>query len=223
MKVFSDINHVIEKSDVGADSSDRTGRLVWPSSVVLVAELGKIAGRTNSSLRGVKILELAGGPGLCSLAAASIGADVLYTDVAPDAIESVRLAAKNQDFVGSLVYQSFDILNDDAPLPVCDLLLASDCLYDKKLAAGVARRCVEAAEAGAGFLVVSPFGRSGECRFNSVLKDEFGKSPLLQSSDGGGAGEEYLLRVPSWEETTLPAWAANRWPRGSADGTTQVS
>jgi predicted nicotinamide N-methyase len=99
---------------------------LWPSGLALAE---RVAGL---SLEGRRVVELGCGLGLPSLAAAIVGADVLATDWAPEAIALLREnAARN---VLELRIEIVD-WDDAAPLlrdAPWDLVLAADVLYERR-------------------------------------------------------------------------------------------
>jgi predicted nicotinamide N-methyase len=121
---------------------------LWPAAVAISQHLVALP---ENSLCGMTVLELGCGNGLCSLAAASVGADsVLATDRSPDALVLTREAAA----VGNLpiATELFDLASQ-RPLPEADLVVCADLLYDEHLAELVAIRTVEAMRRGSWVLV----------------------------------------------------------------------
>ena len=101
---------------------------MWPSSIALARAL---AGR---SLGGRRVVELGCGLGLPSIVAALQGARVLATDWSAEAI---AMAAHNAEINGASVrtarvaWDEPDVLLEGAPW---DLVLASDVLYERRMA-----------------------------------------------------------------------------------------
>ena len=101
---------------------------MWPSSIALARA---VAAR---SLGGRRVLELGCGLGLPSIVAALAGADVLATDWAPDALTFV---ACNAEANGAAVRTARVAWSEPGPLldgAPWDLVLASDVLYERRMA-----------------------------------------------------------------------------------------
>jgi predicted nicotinamide N-methyase len=83
-------------------------------------------------MRGLRVVELGCGLGLPSLAAAAVGADVLATDWAPDAVSLLRdNAARNaiRLRVELIRWQEPQRILREAPW---DVVLAADVLYERR-------------------------------------------------------------------------------------------
>ena len=119
---------------------DPFGLVSWPGSVVAAQELKLHRDRVKSKC----VLILGAGVGIEAQAAALLGAaSVLATDIHPVTLQLLEYGAQ-QAGLGSLISTAlFDIVSDE-PLPACDLMIVADVLYNEKLAAQVARRCLEA-------------------------------------------------------------------------------
>ena len=107
---------------------------LWPSARGLADHLA------GQDLRGLRSVELGCGIGLASVGAALGGADVLATDLEPDAI---AFAAENGRRATG--HRISTLVVDVAALPAAlverapfDLVLAADVLYEEPLAAAVA-------------------------------------------------------------------------------------
>ena len=100
---------------------------VWPSSTILAARLLEMDGK------GASALELGCGVGLCTIAAKSVGFDVLSTDYYEDALEFTRA-----NVFRNLGTEARTMLFDwrhPPPNPArFDLVLASDVLYEGEYA-----------------------------------------------------------------------------------------
>ena len=99
---------------------------LWPSGLALAERVATLP------LQGTRVAELGCGLGLPSLAAAAVGADVLATDWAPDAIALLRENAARND-----IRLRAEIVPWDEPEPLLaggpwDLLLAADVLYERR-------------------------------------------------------------------------------------------
>ena len=142
-----------ERESAPADANP-FGAKLWPAAVAIAQELSALP---PDALRGVSVLELGCGNGLCSLTAALLGASpVVATDVSADALTLTTEAARAMRL--PVETRHFD-LGGREPLPPADLVIAADLLYDETLAAAVAVRTLEAAERGSWVLVAD--GRRG--------------------------------------------------------------
>jgi ETFB lysine methyltransferase len=100
---------------------------VWPSSLILAAKLLGLKGRGKTAL------ELGCGVGLCTLAAATAGYDVLSTDYYEDALDVTRANVfRNLGTLARTRLVDWRHLPDD--LGRFDLVFASDVLYEKEYA-----------------------------------------------------------------------------------------
>jgi predicted nicotinamide N-methyase len=105
---------------------------LWPSGVALAGHVATL------DLRGARVLELGCGLGLPSLAAALVGADVLATDWAEDAVALLRANAER-----NAVALRAARVRWDAPEPLLgeapwDVVLGADLLYESRNAAQLA-------------------------------------------------------------------------------------
>ncbi len=104
-------------------------------------------------VRGLRVLDLATGSGLCALAAGRAGAAaVTAVDVDPYAVAAARLnAAENGVEVD---WRCVDLLDD--PPPEVDVVLAGDVFYDAAMSERVQPWLLAARRAGAKVLVGDP-------------------------------------------------------------------
>ena len=100
---------------------------VWPSSTILAARLRELDGK------GLSALELGCGVGLCTIAARSVGCDVLSTDYYEDALEFTR-ANVFRNLGGEARTMLFDWRHPPRNLGRYDIVLASDVLYEVEYA-----------------------------------------------------------------------------------------
>ncbi|HEX3871564.1 MAG TPA: methyltransferase domain-containing protein [Pirellulales bacterium] len=105
---------------------------LWPSARVVAERL------VNEPGQGASFLELGCGVGLCSLAAARAGFDVLATDYYDDALRFVTLNAEHNN-VRNLATRMVDWRNLPADLGHFDRIVAADVLYEKPYCDLVAR------------------------------------------------------------------------------------
>ena len=123
---------------------------IWPSSKALAATLL----RDPSLCAGRRVVELGCGPGLAGLVALQQGADVLFTDWMPEALE---LAALN---VRENLGQPARVRLVDWRDPPADLraevLLASDCTYEARFFADLYQCFARLLEPGGRVLLAEP-------------------------------------------------------------------
>ncbi|TNN16209.1 GPI transamidase component PIG-T [Schistosoma japonicum] len=111
-------------------SSPNYGHYTWKCAEVLSGFLA----RYPEEVRGLRVLELGAGTGLCGITAAVLGAlHVRFTDKDLTCLETLRLNAQlnginNYDFI--LLDWNYPL---DWPGGLFDVILASDCLYDKEV------------------------------------------------------------------------------------------
>ena len=126
---------------------------LWPSALVLAGELAR------RDLAGVRAVELGCGLGLGAIVAALSGAEVIATDIDPDAVAFARengrrvlgrrLATMRADLADPP-----DALRALAPF---DLVIAADVLYADGLAAALAAALVALLRPGGEALVAYPW------------------------------------------------------------------
>ena len=124
---------------------------VWGSSLVLSGVLCCL------DLSGVRALEIGGGHGLCSLAAARSGSNVLMTDIVKDAIELCELNAERNNLDANLKVSQLD-WNKISSIPneEYDLVFAADVLFFRGCIKPVARAFHRAMKPG-GIALVADF------------------------------------------------------------------
>jgi predicted nicotinamide N-methyase len=128
-----------EEHPGGADV-DPFGLVTWPGSVVAAKQLMN----NQDVVQNKRVVVLGAGAGIEALAAARLGArSVLATDNHPAALKLLEYGAKYSRYDNMIKTEYFDI-SSTVSLPVCDLIIAADVLYNDKIAAHVARRCEEA-------------------------------------------------------------------------------
>eukprot|EP00913_Durusdinium_trenchii_P016323 g15342.t1 len=116
----------------------------------------------------VVIQELGAGCGLASLLAARLGGDVLATDFRQLPLQLLRAAARRQAL--RIRTAQLDISELSVPLPPAELVVASDVLYEKGTADGMAHRVAEAVRRGSAVLVAD-VGRPNRKAFMTQLRD----------------------------------------------------
>jgi predicted nicotinamide N-methyase len=119
---------------------DPFGIVMWPGSVVAALEM-----KRRKVVQGQHVLILGAGVGIEAFAAAQLGAtSVLATDIHPTTIQLLKYGAQQAGCDDVIVSSIFDITDHTTPLPVCDLMIVADVLYNDHLASHIARRCYQA-------------------------------------------------------------------------------
>ena len=104
-------------------------------------------------VRGLRVLDLATGSGLCALAARRAGADVVTAvDVDPYAVVAAGLNGAENGL--QVDWRCVDLL-DESP-PAADVVLAGDVFYDARMSARVQPWLLAARRGGAQVLVGDP-------------------------------------------------------------------
>lgn len=170
-------------------AGDPYGAVLWPAAWAVASYLLTSEGITTDRskkedlvsssaskrpLTGLSILELGTGTGLVSIAAALGGAKVLATDYEPLALTLTEYAAKSfhgDEIVLPIELQLLDMCNFDTPLPLVDLVVAADIMYEPKTGIAMAHRAVEALKQGSRVLVGDSPGRPGRPAFLKALKE----------------------------------------------------
>jgi predicted nicotinamide N-methyase len=141
----------------------------------------------RDDLAGARVLELACGVGLPSVAALLQGADVTASDLEPAAL---RIAARNARRCGRrrLATLVVDILAPPPELfelPAFDVVLAADVLYRAELGRGLAALLPRVVAAGGEAIVVHPFGGQADAMTAALTA-------------AGWQAERDDLAVPDW-------------------------
>lgn len=168
------VNQALDAPD-GTFEADPYGVVLWPAAQVLAQAVASHI----AAFGPLRIMELGAGCGLASLTALKLGADVLATDFRELPLQLLEEAATQQGLRSGLRTQVFDICGDD-PLPEADLVIASDVLYERRTAKGLARRVNEARRRGSKVLI-SDTGRPGRPAFVEAL------GRLLEGGEDEGA------------------------------------
>ncbi|CAK9089841.1 unnamed protein product [Durusdinium trenchii] len=143
---------------------DPYGSALWPSALVLAQAVAAHVKLKPQQ----RILELGAGCGLASLLAARLGGDVLATDFRQLPLQLLRAAARRQAL--RIRTAQLDISELSVPLPPAELVVASDVLYEKGTADGMAHRVAEAVRRGSAVLVAD-VGRPNRKAFMTQLRD----------------------------------------------------
>ncbi|CAK0828842.1 unnamed protein product [Prorocentrum cordatum] len=144
------VERAVDALGRGSADVDPYGAAVWPAAQVLAQA---VAAWVAAAPRPPSVLELGAGCGLASLTAAAMGASVTATDFRELPLELVAEAARRQGLAPRLRTALFDVRASAEPVPPADLVAASDVLYDRDTAVGVAGRIAEARERGSAVLV----------------------------------------------------------------------
>src|SRR5262245_16705720 len=103
--------------------------VLWRSGVALAREL------ESEPLRGTRVVELGCGLGAPSVVAARAGADVLATDLAPEALALVRRNAETNGVTVETATADWAAPGELVERGPFDLALAADVLYERSAAA----------------------------------------------------------------------------------------
>lgn len=112
---------------VREESSERIS-FWWHVTPAAIALAGHLAEKGN--LSGIQVIELGCGLGLPGITAAMLGANVLFTDCVPEALEFAESNARLNGISAGVA--DFRILDweDTRNLPLFDIVLGSEILYD---------------------------------------------------------------------------------------------
>lgn len=184
--------------------TDLHGAILWPGALLA----GQIVA-DGPSLRGLHVLSLGTGTGLCALAAAARGATVTATDISPVAMQLCAHAAQAQSL--RMEVGHFDVSCPE-PLPAADVVIAADVLYLSELTRSIARRVAEAEDRGSVVLLTD-----SRATHRSALQAELARrahsscfepqrltSDLSALCDGAASSTTSVLRLGS-RTTTRPA------------------
>lgn len=144
------------------DAGDLYWNRVWPASVGMSEYL---VAQGRAALEGVRMLELGCGTALCGIVAASLGAEVVCSDLAPQALELAELNARlnGVELAGT---RQLDWCNIPPDLERYPLVIGADVLYDEALVEPLTRTLL-AALAPQGRALLSDAIRSP---FNALLE-----------------------------------------------------
>jgi predicted nicotinamide N-methyase len=119
---------------------DPFGLVAWPGSVVAAEQLVN----HQELVQNKQVLVLGAGAGIEALVTARLGAgSVLATDNHPAALKLLEYGAKFSGY-DNIIKTEFIDITSNMSLPICDLIIIADVLYNDKIATHVARRCEEA-------------------------------------------------------------------------------
>jgi predicted nicotinamide N-methyase len=224
-----------DNADSPRKASDNPfGARAWPSSLAVAQHLVGLSASSSSSssssssmkqqLDGRNIMEIGCGTGLASIAAASLGANVLATDVSPLVLELTRRgwaetkkrraaaaekgnASGTGNGTGTLSTAVFDVTsNTPLPIPKHDasvhgelqpIVIATAVLYESELADFMAARVAEAV--GLGAYVVVADGDEGQ-REGGRQRFEIALDERLDELDGGHTRSTWIPVVAKCPE-----------------------
>lgn len=107
--------------------------------------IGRYLGEHPETVRGLRILDIASGSGLCAIAAMQAGAaDATAADIDPFAVAAITANARANGVRVAVVRR--DLLDEEPP--DVDIVLAGDCWYEESLAARVQPWLRSAADRG---------------------------------------------------------------------------
>jgi predicted nicotinamide N-methyase len=119
---------------------DPFGLVSWPGAVVAAQELAQ----HPDLIENKRVLVLGAGVGIEAQAAAILGADlVIATDIHPTTLKLLQYGAEQAGLSDKIDTAILDLFSVES-LPECDLIVVADVLYNERLAAQVAKRCLEA-------------------------------------------------------------------------------
>jgi predicted nicotinamide N-methyase len=152
-----------------SNREDPYGAVLWPAARAVADRLLE-----RYDLQGTTILEIGAGTGLVSLAALLGGArKVLATDYQELPLELLQYSAHylNPHIDDScLSTRLFDITSHEH-LPIADIMVAADVLYEPQTGIQLARRVVEALESNMKVLIGDSPGRAGRGAFLQELEN----------------------------------------------------
>lgn len=198
-----------------ADADDDYSSRLWGCSVGMSRWM---LADEATDLSGMRTVEIGAGTGLVSLSLAAAGAQALATDISSPALELIERAARQQGL--PVTTARFDV-RGDAPLPPCDLLVASDVLYTPPLADALAQRCVEALARGAYVAIGDPGRPEARESFLEALEEQNKRLPRVRCEwaagcrdwlDGAGGGAADGRRRPASERLLLLHFESRRDP-----------
>lgn len=167
-------------------SGDPYGAVLWPAASAIANYILTTTFPQSQDhrsplfpLRGMSILELGTGTGLVSIAAYLGGASrVIATDYEEIPLRLLRYASSklNQISAGEGEGQNpvntayLDMCDYVTPLPMADLVVAADIMYEPKTGRAMARRASEALKRGSRVVIGDSPGRPGRPAFIEELR-----------------------------------------------------
>ena len=150
-------------------------------------------------MKGLNVLELGCGQGLCSITAALSGATVLATDLVEDAVNLVERSAELNAVKNMMTFKAFSWnKRESLAESAYDVVLGSDVLFFNGTISPVAHSIDKALKPGGVALVVDPF-RLGVDDFVDKLESLGLTAEVLLFSDNA------ITNVTSTEEAVVKA------------------
>jgi predicted nicotinamide N-methyase len=182
------VNMSLEDSGTQLNAGDPYGTVLWPAASAVAAYMLK-----NNLVRDSSVLELGSGTGLVSIAASLGGAShVLATDYESVPLRLLEYASRHFNSV-PMAIRILDLCDDSTPLPLADLVVAADTMYQPKTGKAMARRTVEALRQGSRVLVGTSPGRAGRQAFVEELESLGVKGKFVSVDGWTCCGERHYL------------------------------
>jgi predicted nicotinamide N-methyase len=173
---------------------DPFGLVSWPGAVVAAQELSQYP----NLIQNKRVLVLGAGVGIEAQAAAMLGADkVTATDIHPTTLKLLQYGAEQAGLSDKIDTAILDLFSKE-PLPVCDLIVVADVLYNERLAAQVAVRCLEARTSDFPPVILVSDSQRFVHKFEADLNEKLSSLSPSQSH----------ARV-AWENRWLPAFTGS--------------
>jgi predicted nicotinamide N-methyase len=174
---------------------DPFGLVSWPGAVVAAQELSQYPHLVKDK----NVLILGAGVGIEAQAAAMLGASsVTATDIHPTTLKLLQYGAE-QAGLSRIIQTSILDLFSKKPLPACDLIVVADVLYNERLAAQVAVRCLEARQCDPPPVILVSDSQRFVHKFEADLNEKL--SSISSSSS--------QPRRVAWENRWLPAFTGS--------------
>lgn len=182
---------------------DPFGLVSWPGAVVAAQELSMYP----EIIQNKRVLILGAGVGIEAQAAAMLGAShVTATDIHPTTLKLLQYGAEQAGLSDTIDTAIFDLFSAE-PLPVCDLIIVADVLYNERLAAQVAVRCAEARQQTdtSPVILVSDSQRFVH-KFEADLNEKLSIQKSASSSSASASASHPRV---AWENRWLPAFTGS--------------
>lgn len=173
---------------------EREGRLpywaeIWPAAVAVARVLSR-----SADLAGSRVLDLGCGLGLAGSAAARCGADVLFVDRDPDALQFARFNGQQNAAAGARIEVLQLDWNDGVVPAGFDLVLLADVSYEPRHRAPLLAQLAAALGAGGHALHADPY-REESTAFLEMVARHYGVESV--ATDTHFQGRRSRVRL-SW-------------------------